>query len=386
MNIPSSYQASSNAKHPKNVMTKKDRRVQLVKLSLIAFVSIATVALIIFDVIQTAKSLETKIVLTDKIHASIDTAMLIHSLQKERGMTALRSTQRLLNSCDNGCKLKEFREETDKAIVKLKRRNEAYLDKLAGGTETFVNVLKGTRRIIDTGGTTTVKILQKYRKWIENLIFTITKNLRSENLEGYANLIYAYELLIMSKEEAGMERALGGLKFIEGKNFSHENTTWYMQKSTLAHYYLKVGFLFSNKMKSIHSSVFANSSDLVKKIENKKKVLFSGSHNEPSNEDGLEWFNLMTKYNDLLLQLQMRQADLINIKVIEAVDENINQLVIRSVLLCFTLIIVPCIIVSLGRVQKRFYEYTLSLFDKVGLEQARTDFLMRENSRYIESK
>ena len=386
MNIPSSYQASSSAMHPRNVMTKKDRRVQLVKLSLIVFISIATVALTIFDVIQTAKSLEKKIELKDKIHASIDTAMLIHSLQKERGMTAIRSTQRLFKFSDNGGKLREFRKEADQAIVKLNSRNEAYLDKLTNSTESFVNVLNGTRRIIDAGKTTTIKILKKYRAWIEKLIFTLTEYLRSENLQGYANLVYAYELLIMSKEEAGMERALGGLKFIEGKNFSHDNTIWYMQKSTLAHNYLQAGLLFSNEMKSIHSSVFANSSELMKKIKRKREVLFSASQPEPSNEDGLKWFDLMTKYNDLLLKLQMRQADLINAMVNEAVDEKTNQVVIRSVLLCFTLIIVPCIIVSLGRVQKRFYEYTLSLFDKVGLEQARTDFLMRENSRHIESK
>ena len=384
MDASTSYQASSNANHPTKVISKKDRRVQLAKLSIVAFVSIGTVALTIFDVIQTAKSLEKKIELTEKIYASIDTAMLIHSLQKERGMTALYLTQRLLNSSDNGQKLREFRKETDDAIVK--RSNYASLHKLSDSAEPFLNVLKGFRRIIDADKITTIEILQNYRKWIEELIFMLTEYVRSENLEGYASLVYSYQLLIMSKEEAGMERALGGLRFMEGKEFSHVNKTWYIQKSTLAHDYLQTSFLFSKEMKSIHSSVFANSSDLMKKIEKKRKVLYTASHTEPSNEVGLEWFDLMTKYNNLLLELQICQADLIKIMVNEEVDENINQLVIRSVLLCFTLIVVPCIILSLGRVQRRFYEYTLSLFDKVGLEQARTDFLMRENSRHIESK
>ncbi|XP_028390665.1 uncharacterized protein LOC114515580 [Dendronephthya gigantea] len=380
---PSSYQASSNAASPNKVITKKDRRAQLVKLFIVAFVSIGTVALTIFDVIQTAKSLEKKIELTDKIHASIDAAMLIHNLQKERGMTALYSTQSLLNS--DGHKLRQFRKNTDEAIVNLKTRYGGSLDKLSDGREPFVNILKEARRIIDEGGASILETLQKYRKWIDELIFTLTEYLRTENTDGYAHLVYAYELLIMSKEEAGMERALGGLRFIEGKNFSHANTTWYIQKSTLAQQYLKIGFLFSNEMKDMHSSIFANSSYLMKKIERKRKLLFSEFHPEASKEDGLEWFDLMTKYNNLLLELQRQQADMISTMVDKTVDENANQLVIRSMLLCFTLIIVPCIIISLGMVQKRFYEYTLSLFDKVGLEQARTDFLMRENSRHIEN-
>ncbi|XP_028390699.1 uncharacterized protein LOC114515609 [Dendronephthya gigantea] len=298
-------------------------------------------------------------------------------------MTALYSTQSLLNS--GGRMLREFREKTDETIVKLKTRNGRSLDKLSDGKEPFENILKEARRIIDEGEASTLDTLQKYREWIDELIFTLTGYLRSENLGGYAHLVYAYELLIMSKEEAGMERALGGLRFMEGKNFSYANMTWYIQKSTLAQQYLRIGFLFSNEMKEIHSSVFANSTYLMKKIERKRKVLFSESHTEPSKKDGLEWFDLMTKYNNLLLELQMQQADMISTKVDKTVAENANQLIIRSMLLCFTLIIVPGIILSLGRVQKRFYEYTLSLFDKVGLEQARTDFLMRENSRNIEN-
>ncbi|XP_028390712.1 uncharacterized protein LOC114515621 [Dendronephthya gigantea] len=379
----SSYQASSNAAPLNEVMSKKDRRAQLAKLFIVAFVSIGIVALTVFDVIQTAKSLEKKIELTDKIHASIDAAMLIHSLQKERGMTALYSTQSLLNS--DRRKLRQFREKTDETIVKLKTRNSGSLDKLSGGKEPFVNILKEKKRIIDEGEASTIEILKKYREWIDELISTLAEYLRSENAGGFANLVYAYELLIMSKEEAGMERALGGLRFIEGKNFSHANKTWYIQKSTLAQQYLRTGFLISNEMKDIHSSVFANRSHLMKEIERKRKVLFSESHTEPSKEDGLEWFDLMTKYNNALLELQRRQADMINAMVDKTVAENANQLVIRSMLLCFTLIIVPAIILSLGRVQKHFYEYTLSLFDKVGLEQARTDFLMRQNSRYIEN-
>ena len=183
-------------------------------------------------------------------------------------------------------------------------------------------------------------------------------------------------MIILSKEEAGMERALGGLKFTQGTNFSSSNTIWYNEKRVLAEKYLTIGFLFSSEIKNIHASLFTNTSDLMKKIEKKRKVLSDGWYNKTSNDEAYEWFELMTKYNNLMLELQIRQADLLQEKVEDKRVESKNQLVIRSLLLCFTVIIVPVIVVSLARVQKSFYEYTLSLFDKVGLEQARTDFIM----------
>ncbi len=129
-----------------------------------------------------------------------------------------------------------------------------------------------------------------------------------------------------------------------------------------------------------------NNTQLMKEINEKRSILTGKSYIKSSDDAAYEWFELMTKYNNLMLELQIRQADLIQAKVNEEIDKSTYELAIRSLLLCFTLIIVPCIVVSLAKVQKRFYEYTLSLFDKVGLEQARTDFLMRENARHVDSK
>jgi hypothetical protein len=386
MNVSPSYQASSNAEHPKTVIPKKDRRYQLAKLFIIAFVSIETVTLTIIDVIQTAKSFENKQELNNKIQGSIYTAMVIHNLQTERGMTAIHFSFRQLHYEEERRKRSNIRLETNESIVILEKRYDTDLSMLTGGTMSFWYALEDFRRKIDLGRTNVIEHLQTYRKWINGLISTQVKYTESENLGDYANVVYAYEMMIFSKEEAGMERALGGLKFIQGKNFSAINTTWYNEKRVLAENYLQTAFLFSSELKYIHTSLFANTSHLIKKIDKKRKVLSRGVYQTFSDDEAYAWFELMTKYINMMLELQVRLADLIEIKLKEEIDQSTNQLVIRSFLLCFTLIVVPCIIISLARVQKSFYEYTLSLFDKVGLEQARTDFLMRENSRHVDSK
>ncbi|CAB4002758.1 Hypothetical predicted protein [Paramuricea clavata] len=386
MNVLSSYQASSNAELPNTVITKKDRRYQLAKLFIIALVSIATVTLTIIDVIQTAKSFGKKEELTYKIQGSIDTAMVIHNLQIERGMTTLQLAFQRLHYAKERLKLRNIRRKTNESIVVLEKRDDTELRMLTGGTTSFWHTLEDFRRKIDFGRSNVIERLQTYRKWIIGLISTLAKYTESEDLGDYANVVYAYEMVILSKEEAGMERALGGLKFTQGKNFSAINTTWYNEKRVLAQNYLETAFLFSSELKNIHTSLFANTSHLFKKIDKKRKVLSRSAYQTFSDDEAYAWFELMTKYINIMLELQVRIAVVIETKLKEEIDQSTNQLVIRSLLLCFTLIVVPCIIISLARVQKSFYEYTLSLFDKVGLEQARTDFLMRENSRYVDSK
>ena len=386
MNITQSFQASSNAEHPKKVITKKDRRLQLAKLFLITFISTATVVLTIIDMIQTAKSFREKEELTDKIQGSIDMALLIHNLQKERGMTTLQMGFKEIKLAGKQLELREIRRKTNESITILETRQNVAISTLTGETKSFWYVLENFRRQINNGGISGTEILLTYSEWITALISTLTKFSKFENLDDNANLFFAYEMIILSKEEAGMERALGGLKFTQGTNFSSSNTIWYNEKRVLAQKYLTIGFLFSSEIKNIHASLFSNTSDLMKKIEKKRKVLSDRWYNKTSNDEAYEWFELMTKYNNLMLELQIRQADLLQQKIEDKRVESKNQLVIRSLLLCFTVIIVPVIVVSLARVQKSFYEYTLSLFDKVGLEQARTDFIMRENARHVQSK
>ena len=80
MDITPTYQASSNAEHPKKVITKKERRLQVAKLFIIISISMATVVLTIIDMLQTANSFQQKSELNDKIQGSIDVALMSHWL------------------------------------------------------------------------------------------------------------------------------------------------------------------------------------------------------------------------------------------------------------------------------------------------------------------
>ena len=284
-----------------------------------------------------------------KVQDSINTAFLIHNLQKERGLTALQLGFQSLCFNEPRLKLSDTRQQTNKSIAKLEKRDDTDLTVLTGGTSSFSDALEEYRSKIDNGEVKVIKHLQTYRHWIYLLISTLTDYIVSENLEDHANLLYAYEIVVLSKEEAGMERALGGLKFIQGKNFSVLNSTWYNEKRTLAQNYLKTAF--SPEVTNTYSLLLMknNNTQVMKDIYKKRSILTGTLYTESSDDAAYEWFELMTNHNNLMLELQIRQADLIQAKAKEEIDQSTYQLVIRSLLLCFTLIIVPCIVVSLPK-------------------------------------
>ena len=382
-----SFQATADAQHPKTIITKNHRRYQLGTLVAIAFVSLGTIALTIIDVAQTSKLFEKKKEFIYKVQDSVSTAFVMHSLQKERSLTALQFGFQQLNIEKQRLKLRGMRQETDESIAMLGRRDDADdLKVLTGGASSFRDALEEFRRKIDKGETKVFQHLKTYSHWISLLISTHEKYIISENLHDWAHLVYAYQMIVLSKEESGMECALGCLKLTQGKNFSIVNNTWYNEKRILAQNYLELAFFFSSEVEKTSLMLLSNNNNtqVIREIEKKRLMLSSETYNTSWEDAADEWLELMTKYNNLILELQIRQANAIEAKVNEEIHHSTNQLVIRSLLLCFTLFVVPCVIVSLAKVQKRFYDYTLSLFNKVGLEQARTDFLMRENSVHVQ--
>lgn len=391
MVTPSTLPSPTGPKHQQAVISKKDRRLQFFKLSIIAFVSLATVVLTSRDVAQTAKIYKMKQNLREKVKISIETASIIHNLQKERGLTALFLVMKLRRTHRSKKKMEKFRRDTDESIRSVKEwGNSASSKTEISNSVSFLKALKSFRSKVDnkSENVQVTRHLHTYSSWINELISWLPQHTAEENLEDYAHLVFGYQMIIQSKEEAGLERALGGMYFIQGKNFGIANTSWYNEKRIRANGYLSTAFSFSTEVKKIYNELINNKkvTSWMQRLKAKRDLLVFGYISKPSKSSAQAWFDLMTQYSNLMLEVQMRIANLIQHHVKDEIKMSLNSLVIRSLLLCFTLIVVPCIIFSLVKVQKAFYEYTLSLIDKVDLEQGRTEFLMNENARYVEGE
>jgi hypothetical protein len=381
-----SFQATADAKDPTIAIKKKDRRHQIRKLFVIGLISIATVVLTVIEINLTVTSYLAKVKLVSKIQGSIETAYVIHQLQKERSLTTLQFGFKQLKFDEHRLKLSHRRKKTDESIVLLERRDDTSLKAFTGGASSLAEILKRFREKIDNGEANVIEHLKTYRYWVSVLISTLVNYTKSENLGDIADSVYAYQMFVLSKEEAGMEHALGSYKFAKGKNFSILNTTWYNEKRVLAQNYLQTAFLFSTKVKKTYEVLMRKNrtDELMKEIEKNRQILsISETHQNLSEVEAYRWFEMMTKYNDLMLKLQKQLAVSIEEKVNKEIRQSRNQLGISAMLLCFTFFVVPCAIFSLVKVQKSFYQLTLSLFDKVELEQGKTDFLMKQSATHV---
>ena len=379
------YQATSDAKDPKIGMKKKDRRHQLRKLFVIGLISAATVVLTVIEIISTVTSYSTKMKLVTRIQGSIETAYVIHQLQEERSLTTLQFGFKQLNFHDHSLKLKDRRHETDKSILLLEKRDDTSLRAFTGGAFSLAEILKEFRSKIDNGQANVIEHLKTYTYWVSVLISTLANYTKSQNLGNIADLVYSYQMFVLSKEEAAMEHALGSYKFTKAENFSIVNTTWYNEKRVLSQNYLQTAFLFSTTVKTTFKVLMMNNKNikLMEAIEKKRHMLaVSEIYQNSSEVEAHNWFQMMTKYNNLMLKLQEQLAILIEERVNKKLGQSRNQLGISAMLLCFMFFVLPSAIISFVKVQKRLHESTLLLFTKVELEQGKTDFLMQENARH----
>jgi hypothetical protein len=193
------------------------------------------------------------------------------------------------------------------------------------------------------------------------------------------NDLAAYDMIVKSKEEFETEKTFGAYYYFGGNFTWQKISNWTVRGES----FLEAARLLSPTVNDDYLSLKQeqNTSLLLSKLETKRRHLFS---NPPKNlSNAIEWCDLTSKYGDLLARLESKEAQRILLDVEKSIKKNTLLLILRSVLVCVVLIILPFFIISLVKVQNKFYEYAHSLHHKVVLEKSRTEFLLAENSRHM---
>jgi hypothetical protein len=230
------------------------------------------------------------------------------------------------------------------------------------------------------------ELIRIFSSWIHEFISWLAHYTVTQDIQNHADDLFAYHMILNTKEELELEKTFGAMYFLHGEEFTFQNVTLYNEKRVRAQAFLDTGLLFSSVVKNNYYSLIKemNASVWLKDIESKRQYIASNSFTNSSKDNAMDWFDLMTKYGDLMLRLEVNDANRIESHVDDVIRSNVLWLIIRSLLVCFAVIAVPFIILSLVRIQNDFYKYAHSLHHKVGLEQSRTEFLMRENARHVD--
>lgn len=230
------------------------------------------------------------------------------------------------------------------------------------------------------------ELIRIFSSWIHEFISWLAHYTVTQDIQNHADDLFAYHMILNTKEELELEKTFGAMYFLHREEFTFQNVTLYNEKRVRAQAFLDTGLLFSSVVKNNYYSLIKemNASVWLKDIESKRQYIASNSFTNSSKDNAMDWFDLMTKYGDLMLRLEVNDANRIESHVDDVIRSNVLWLIIRSLLVCFAVIAVPFIILSLVRIQNDFYKYAHSLHHKVGLEQSRTEFLMRENARHVD--
>ena len=108
--VVDNYQATPAAEHPKKVITTRNKRLQILKITMIVFVTALSMVLTIIDVVLTAQHLKEKQLLKHNIARGIKVSSLIHNLQTERSHTFMFLVFKEWNTTTDVLKLNEVNE------------------------------------------------------------------------------------------------------------------------------------------------------------------------------------------------------------------------------------------------------------------------------------
>lgn len=434
-NLPAS---TAEIQNTRSIVTTKHKRWQVIKISVIAVLTVLSICFIITDVVSTAKDLKRQQELKEYIQNSLKVVSVIISLQDERSTSTSHCMALLFRNVigQNQLKLQNVTAVTDMRIEELRHKWKfTFAGKNGTVIRDFASFMKGIDRLRsqlrnETEQGQIQQFFKVYTSWIHVFISWLVNN--SQSLDD-ANELAAYEMIVKSREEFEVEKAFGvyyyyvgysssqnnsqrravhgetflpfqnisqrricGEAYLNFTNISQErvhNLTFLSfqnisQKRVRGEAFLETARLLSPVVNDNYLSLEreVNTSIWLAKLKTTRQNFSPNPPTKPTVKDAFGWFDLMTQYCDLLVHLEANERKRISCNIEKSVNKNTTLLILRSLLVCAVLIILPFFIISLVRVQNEIYKYAHSLHQKVDLEQSRTEFLLAENSRHMEGE
>ena len=295
-------------------------------------ISIFYSSLVIYNSYKKISALDS---LNRSVYFSHSVSSLIHSLQKERGLSA----GYLLNRSDNfKNKLIQQRAISDKYIKKFKIKIKKYTKnrKLLSDINEKLKKIKIVRKDIDIGYFSYDNVIDYYSSLNDKLLKTlinITKSsfipTISQNLTAYINFLYA-------KEYNGIERAVG-VVILSKKEFQLKNIIRFNSLIEIEKKYIELFENYASKdivlkyNNAIKSEPFKQVAIMEKWINNQKYLTY--------NVSSFVWYKLTTQKIDLLGKVATYIQKKIEFKIDKAVDKSREFTTINFLLLIASLLV-----------------------------------------------
>lgn len=198
-----------------NLLTKKGQNCQMFKIISVAVIPIVfLIVQSLFSITNDVESLAQQKSVRGVISFSVDIGFLVHFLQLERGTTAL-----YISSGGNEIvftNLEAKRLNTDIALNSLGEWLTLTSPIHFRSRDIFRVHLQDYRDGIDALNTTAQAAIKFYSDVNNIIIDWVGLTVKDSESESTWQLLTAYHMLLLSKEQAGVERALGSTFFAGG--------------------------------------------------------------------------------------------------------------------------------------------------------------------------
>ena len=238
------------------------------------------------------------------VKLSIKLSTLVHETQKERGMTAGFIGSKGKNFHD---KLLEQRKLTNLRTKELK--SFANLNDFSKINQELANTLNNTlsslsqleniRKQVDSLSISSGSTIKYYTQTNKYILNTISNILKSSDDKLITKQLSAYSNFLLSKERAGIERAIGTNTLNDNK-FSELSKIKFIKLIAAQDSYMENYFVFTSiKAKKFYNHTMRGNS--IEEVNRIRKLLLS--KNDNFNEKGGYWFEVMTNKINKLKQI-----------------------------------------------------------------------------------
>ena len=326
--------------------TLKAKILILVVLPLLAmFILMATMLNKSYEALKLNKQLQTQIAVSTKL------SLLVHEMQKERGLSAGFLASKGASFAEE---LKGQRELTDKALadftlsVETSDLTKEYKELLQLG----FNELKGLNTIRQNADTNkdnppTAATISYYTKTIASLLHSIVESAKLVDETQITRLMFAYMNFLYAKESAGLERATANAIFAANAPASNAQYQTFISLLAKQEVYNNVFLNFGDE-KSI--TLFNNSlnNKSFQQVDLMRDILKQKYQQGDYGIKAKEWFDIITSKINILKSIEDSAAANLSQEIQNKTQEQesyfFNILIIEIIV--FIITIALCVIVT----------------------------------------
>ena len=373
-----------------NPLTHKGKRIQLTKMLILILIPILSLAVLaVLDLNTIARNNNVNVEVRNAIRFSRDIGVLLSRLQRERDMTALYVSA---IGAKNNNYLTETYPLTDLALDELQYWpvETSILNELPffRKKSDFKQHLAYHRHYLNPNYTTVYREIDFYTDALQIFIDWLYESVGNSKGHAIWQTLVAYQLLIVSNVDTGIERTLGSVFFARGKFDRHEDYVWYLDKYNVGTWNFYASRRYSTLAIEFYEEGVADlDEDFLQTITEMRTIIrwYGSASNveydarETISVDATLWFDSMTAYVNILENVQKKMADEILARLENDLESDTKSIAVSIALVIVVIIMCPLILRAFWALTSDIQNYALTLASQtkaLNKEKKRADWLL----------